>query len=34
MAEAFHAKPEQALAEFEKAQSLAPNNADILLLIS
>jgi tetratricopeptide (TPR) repeat protein len=30
----YHGKFEQALAEFSKAEALAPNNADVLVLIS
>lgn len=33
-ANAYHGKAEQALAEFDKAEALAPNNADLLLQIA
>ena len=31
---AYHGKPEQALAEFDRAETLAPSNADLLLIIA
>ena len=30
----FHGKPEQALAEFDRAETLAPSDADLLLSIA
>ena len=32
MAYAYHGKPEQALAEFDRAETLAPSDADLLLI--
>jgi tetratricopeptide (TPR) repeat protein len=33
-ADAYHGKPEQSLAEFAKAETLAPSNADLLLIVA
>ncbi len=33
MAYAYHGKPEQALAEYDRAETLAPSDADLLLII-
>jgi tetratricopeptide (TPR) repeat protein len=34
MAYAYHGKPEQALAEYNRAEALAPSNADVLLIVA
>ena len=34
LAYAYHGRPEQALAEFARAEALAPSDADLLLLIA
>lgn len=34
MAYAYHGKPDQAVAEYDRAETLAPSNADLLLIIA